>query len=57
MYTSQILQYLIWPAFIILCWYLIKAALYYYERSSGENKDAAGKSSGGLKGNREDQLK
>jgi|ADurb_H2B_02_Slu_FD_contig_111_173237_length_5028_multi_4_in_0_out_0_4 hypothetical protein len=32
MYLSGILHYLIWPAFIILSWFVIKAALKYYEK-------------------------
>jgi hypothetical protein len=32
MYLSAILQYLIWPAFIIVSWLIIKAALSYYEK-------------------------
>jgi hypothetical protein len=32
MYISGILDYLIWPAFIIISWFIIKAGLYYYER-------------------------
>jgi hypothetical protein len=32
MYISEILQYLIWPGFIILCWFVIKFALSAYEK-------------------------
>jgi hypothetical protein len=32
MYISGILQYLIWPAFIIISWYIIKAALSIFEK-------------------------
>lgn len=32
MYISQILQYLIWPAFIFLCWFVIKYALSVYDK-------------------------
>jgi len=32
MYISQILQYLIWPAFILLSWYAVKYALTAYEK-------------------------
>jgi hypothetical protein len=32
MYTSEILTYLIWPAFIIVSWFAIKAGLKYYEK-------------------------
>jgi hypothetical protein len=37
MYTSQILQYLIWPAFILLSWIAIKYALEAYEKIFPEN--------------------
>jgi len=36
MYISQILQYLIWPGFIILCWFAIKLALSAYEKKFSE---------------------
>jgi hypothetical protein len=32
MYISGLLQYLIWPAFIIVSWLIIKAGLSYYEK-------------------------
>jgi len=32
MYIASILQYLIWPVFIIVSWLIIKAALAYYEK-------------------------
>jgi len=32
MYTKEILEYLIWPAFIILCWFVIKFTLSSYEK-------------------------
>jgi len=32
MYISQILQYLLWPALIIITWFAINFALSYYER-------------------------
>jgi hypothetical protein len=32
MYISGILQYLIWPAFIIVSWFIIKAGLKFYEK-------------------------
>jgi len=31
MYITGILQYLIWPAFIIISWFIIKAGVKYYE--------------------------
>jgi len=36
MYISQILQYLIWPAFILLSWLVIKFALSVYEKKFSE---------------------
>jgi hypothetical protein len=40
MYISEIIQYLIWPAFIIITWFIIKTALAYYEkRFSGKEKE------------------
>jgi len=32
MYIKGIIDYLIWPAFIIICWVIIKAGLTYYEK-------------------------
>lgn len=32
MYTTQILQYLIWPAFIAICWFAVITALRAYEK-------------------------
>jgi hypothetical protein len=32
MYISEILQYLIWPAFIVLSWFAVKLALSVYEK-------------------------
>lgn len=32
MYISEILQYLIWPAFIIISWFIIKTGLKLYEK-------------------------
>jgi hypothetical protein len=32
MYLSGILNYLIWPAFIIVSWFIIKAGLKLYEK-------------------------
>jgi hypothetical protein len=32
MYIPVILQYLIWPAFIIVSWFIIKAGLKLYEK-------------------------
>jgi hypothetical protein len=38
MYISEILQYLIWPAFILLCWFAIKYALSVYEKKFSEKE-------------------
>ena len=32
MYLTGILQYFIWPAFIIVSWFIIKAGLKLYEK-------------------------
>jgi hypothetical protein len=32
MYISQILEYLIWPGFILIAWLTIKVALTAYEK-------------------------
>jgi len=32
MYVTGLIQYLIWPAFITASWFIIKAALVYYEK-------------------------
>jgi hypothetical protein len=32
MYIAEILQYLIWPAFIIISWLIIKGAVEFYEK-------------------------
>jgi hypothetical protein len=36
MYISGIIQYLIWPVFILLNWYIIKYALTVYEKKFPE---------------------
>jgi hypothetical protein len=36
MYISQILQYLIWPTFILISWFAIKYALSVYEKKFSE---------------------
>jgi hypothetical protein len=36
MYISEILQYLIWPGFILLSWFAIKFALAVYEKNFPE---------------------
>lgn len=32
MYISELIQYLLWPAFIIVAWFIIKASLLWYEK-------------------------
>jgi hypothetical protein len=36
MYVPQILQYLLWPAMIILSWFVISLTLSYYEKKFPE---------------------
>ncbi len=40
MYLYGILNYLIWPAFIIVSWYAVKAGLKYYEKNHPPEKEA-----------------
>jgi len=39
MYITEILEYLIWPAFIVLSWFLVKFALSYYENKFPEKEE------------------
>jgi len=39
MYITGILQYLIWPVFIIVSWLIIKAGLAYYEKKYPVKED------------------
>jgi hypothetical protein len=32
MYINQILTYLVWPAFILACWFIIRALVILYEK-------------------------
>ena len=32
MYINQILTYLLWPVFILVSWYIIKAAVVLYDK-------------------------
>jgi hypothetical protein len=32
MYINQILTYLVWPVFILVSWFIIKAAVVLYDR-------------------------
>jgi len=45
MYINQLLQYLLWPVFIIVSWIIIKAALNYYEKKFPEGEQKSEKSS------------
>lgn len=38
MYTNEIIQYLIWPAFILVSWFIIKYALTAYEKKFSEKE-------------------
>jgi len=38
MYISEILQYLIWPGFILLAWILVKFVLSAYEKKYPEEE-------------------
>jgi len=38
MYISEILQYLIWPGFIVLSWFVIKFSLSAYEKKFPEKE-------------------
>jgi hypothetical protein len=38
MYLSEILEYLIWPGFILLSWFAIKFALFLYEKKFPEKE-------------------
>jgi hypothetical protein len=39
MYITGILQYLIWPAFILLSWFAIRLALNIYEKKFPGEKE------------------
>jgi hypothetical protein len=38
MYINQILEYLIWPAFILIAWYTVKLALAAYVKKFHEKE-------------------
>jgi hypothetical protein len=38
MYITGIIQYLIWPAFIVLSWYAVKIALDIYHKKFPEDR-------------------
>jgi hypothetical protein len=39
MYLSEIFEFLIWPAFILLSWFAIKFALSLYEKKFPEKEE------------------
>jgi hypothetical protein len=38
MYISEIIEYLIWPVFILISWFLVKYALSVYEKKFPEEE-------------------
>jgi hypothetical protein len=42
MYIIEILQYLIWPAFIVLSWFAVRFALSVYEKKFPEKAELDG---------------
>ena len=38
MYINEIIEYLIWPAFIVLAWFSVNFALAAYEKKSGDKE-------------------
>jgi len=32
MYLNQLMIYLLWPAFIIVAWFIVRAAVVFYEK-------------------------
>ena len=47
MYLNAILQYLIWPALIIMSWFVIKYALAFYEKKFPDNPEKTKESQSG----------
>jgi hypothetical protein len=43
MYITQILQYLLWPALIIISWLIIKNVLASFEKKFPENEEISDK--------------
>jgi len=41
MHIAELIQYLIWPAFIAIAWFIIKGALAYYERKFPQENQPA----------------
>ena len=42
MYISELVKFLIWPIFILVSWFLIRAGLTYYERKFQANDQSIG---------------
>jgi hypothetical protein len=43
MYIKEILQYLLWPALIIITWFSVRAAITFFEKKFGDrDQDHAG---------------
>jgi hypothetical protein len=40
MYINQIMTYMMWPAFILICWFIIRAALVLYEKKFPVKEDS-----------------
>jgi hypothetical protein len=38
MYITEFLEYLIWPAFILISWFMVKFALSLYDKSFPEKE-------------------
>mgnify|MGYP007023415666 FL=1 len=41
MYLNQLMIYLLWPAFILVAWFIIRAAVVLYERKFPPVKEQA----------------
>jgi hypothetical protein len=42
MYISQILQYLLWPALIVISWFAVRFTLSYFEKRFPEKENHTG---------------
>jgi len=43
MYINQILTYLVWPVFILVSWFIIRAAVILYEKRFPDSEGAGDK--------------
>lgn len=41
MYLNQLFIYLLWPAFIIVAWFIIRAAVVFYEKKNPQVNEQA----------------